>query len=207
MSTEAPETRRRRKEERPDEILAAALTVFVRDGFSGARLDEIAELAGCTKGTIYVYFDSKEALFKAVVHKLITPQFRQADSVLLDESLDTETRIRRFVKGAFAQVGNESSIAVLRLLIADGPKFPDLVEFYHSEIPRIGYDMMKATLERGIARGEIRPVDTEMAPHIIFAPLVADNLRRLLGATRPIDLGALMDTHLDIVFNGLLAKR
>lgn len=207
MSAEAPEIRpKRRKEERPDEILAAALTVFSRDGFAGARLDEIAERAGCTKGTIYVYFASKEDLFKAIVRKLITPQYRQVDSVLQDESLDTATRIRRFVMGAYRQIGDPSSIAMLRLLIADGPKFPDLVDFYHSEVPRVGYEIMKATLERGIARGEIRPVDSETAPHIIFAPLVADNLRRLLGSTRPVDMDKLMNTHLDMLFNGLLAK-
>jgi AcrR family transcriptional regulator len=208
MSTETPEIRpRRRKEERPEEILAAALTIFTRDGFAGARLDEIAELAGCTKGTIYVYFPSKEELFKAVVRRLITPEFRQVDGILMDDSLDTATRIKLFVVGAYRQIiDGTTNTPMLRLLIADGPKFPDLVEFYHNEIPRVGFDLMKATLDRGIAQGELRPIDTNVAPLLIFGPIVAETMRRLLGATRPIDMDKMIETHLDMLFNGILAK-
>jgi AcrR family transcriptional regulator len=210
MSTEAPEIRqRRRKETRPDEILAAALTVFARDGFSGARLEEIAHRADCTKGTIYVYFDSKEALFKAVVRKLITPSFRKVDTVLGDDTLDSRTRIERFVRGAFLEiVQGTSQASIMRMMIADGPRFPDLVEFYHAEIGRIGFELMRAALEHGIARGEIRPIDTQVAPLIIFGPITAELLRRLLGSdrVRPVPIEKLIDTHLDILLNGLLTK-
>src|SRR5262249_32683369 len=128
MSQERPEVRqKRRKESRPDEILAAALTVFARDGFSGARLDEIAELAGCTKGTIYVYFPSKDELFKAVVKSLITPRFREVDKVLKDQNIDVLTRLKMFIRGGYmAIVTNPEGVGLLRLLIADGPKFPEL---------------------------------------------------------------------------------
>jgi AcrR family transcriptional regulator len=209
MNAEATEIRqKRRKEERPDEILAAALTVFTRDGFSGARLDDIADLAGCTKGTIYVYFASKEELFKAVVRKMITPEYRQVDTILGDENIDTRTRIARFVKGAYRQIVNSPThLSMLRLLVADGPKFPDLVDFYHSEIPRIGFEIMKKTLDDGISRGEIRPVDTNVAPLVIFGPIVAENMRRLLNAQRNVEMESLIDTHLDILFNGLFANR
>lgn len=208
MTADATETRqRRRKEERPDEILAAALTVFSRDGFSGARLDEIAERAGCTKGTIYVYFASKEELFKAVVRKLITPRIRAVDDVLKDESLDAPTRIRRFVKGAYKHIiENPEALAVLRLLIADGPKFQDLVEFYLEEIPRRGLALMRTTLQQGIARGEIRRIDTDFAPFIILGPINAENVRRLMTGHRDLDMDRMVEAHLDMLFNGLLAK-
>jgi AcrR family transcriptional regulator len=208
MSAEIPEIRqKRRKDERPDEILAAALTIFSRDGFSGARLDEIAELAGCTKGTIYVYFNSKEELFKAVVRKLITPEFRRADSILMDETLPATTRLKMFIKGGYrAAIDNPQSFAMLRLLIADGPKFPDLVDFYHSQIPRVGHEMIRATIQQGIDRGEFRPLDADMAAHVLVGPILAEVTRRLLLASRQLDLEPLIDTHVDMMFNGMLVK-
>lgn len=210
MSSETTEIRpKRRKEERSDEILAAALTVFTKDGFSGARLEEIAERAGCTKGTIYVYFESKEDLFKAVVRRLIVPSFRKVDEVLNDSSLDTVTRLRLFVTGAYREiVEGQLNMAMLRLLIADGLKFPELVDFYHQEVGSVGYDLMKATLERGVERGEIRPIATEEAAHIIFGPIIAESMRRLLGSQRirPTDIDALIEIHIDILLNGLLPR-
>ncbi|MDZ4866515.1 MAG: TetR/AcrR family transcriptional regulator [Alphaproteobacteria bacterium] len=208
MSAEPQEVRqKRRKEERPDEILAAALTVFSKDGFAAARLDEIADRAGCTKGTIYVYFDSKEDLFKAVVRKLLVPQFRKVDHVLRDESLDTATRIKLFVRGAYREiVDGTSHTAMMRLLIADGPKFPELVEFYHAEIGRVGYELMQKTLEQGVARGEIRPIATDLVPEVIFGPIIAATVRRLLRGdlVRPVDIAQLIEVHLDILLRGLL---
>jgi AcrR family transcriptional regulator len=208
MTSETQQNRqKRRKEERPDEILAAALTVFSRDGFSGARLDEIAELAGCTKGTIYVYFPSKEELFKAVVRKLITPTFRQVDSVLKDTSLSAGTRLKMFIRGGYmAIVTNPTGMGLLRLLVADGPKFPDLVDFYHDQIPRVGHEMIKATIQQGIDSGEFRPMDTDVAAHLITGPILAEIMRRLLLAVKLVPLEHLIDLHLDLMFNGLLAK-
>jgi len=209
MSSEAKETRqKRRKEERPDEILAAALTLFERDGFAAARLDEIAALAGCTKGTIYVYFDSKEALFKAVVRQVLVPLFRKVDEVLQDETLDTVTRIKRFVRGAYREVTEGTAMtAMMRLLIADGPKFPELVEFYHSEVGRVGYGLLQKALEEGVARGEIRPMATAIAPAVIFGPVLAEVMSRLLRGdlVHRNNIEDVIDLHLDIMLNGLLA--
>jgi AcrR family transcriptional regulator len=208
MSTETTEIRqKRRKEERPDEILAAALTIFSRDGFSGARLDEIAALAGCTKGTIYVYFPSKEELFKAVVRKLITPTFRQVDGILKDSSIPVVTRLKMFLRGGYmAIVANPTGLGLLRLLIADGPKFPDLVDYYHDQIPRVGHEMIKSTIQEGIDKGELRQMDADAAAHIITGPILAEIMRRLLLAVKLLPMEHLIDTHLDIVFNGLLAN-
>lgn len=208
MSSEAPEIRpKRRKLERPDEILDAALVVFARDGFSGARLEEIADRAGCTKGTIYVYFDSKEELFKAVVHKLIAPEFRRADNILEDASKDVPTRLKVFIKRAYHSIAdNPQQFSILRLLIADGAKFPDLVDFYHQQIPRVGHELIKGVIADGIARGELRALDPDLTAHILVGPIVAEITRRLLFARRLPDLDQLIDAHLDIMFNGLLAK-
>lgn len=208
MSAEAPEIRpKRRKEERPDEILAAALTVFTRDGFSGARLDEIADRAGCTKGTIYVYFDSKEELFRAVVRQLIKPQYRAVDVTLADEHMDTATRLKTFIRGAYRQIIEDpTNIAVIRLLVADGPRFPDLIATFQAEILSVGRALLQETLKRGIDRGEIRKVNLETAPQIINGPIAAEAMRRLMGGLVSIDMDALIDAHLDLLFNGLLTK-
>lgn len=211
MSAELPEARqRRRKEERPDEILAAALTVFTRDGFAGARLDEIARLAGCTKGTIYVYFESKEDLFKAVVRNLVAPTFRTVETILVDDALDTVTKIKRFITGAYRNiVENPTAAAMIRLLLTDGPRFPELVDIFHSEIGRQGQANMAATLRRGVETGELRPIDPEIAVHVIFGPIVATNMRMLMDGGRnvPVDLDKMLQAHLDIVLNGLVATR
>jgi len=209
MSSEAPEIRpKRRKLERPDEILDAAMVVFARDGFSGARLEEIADRAGCTKGTIYVYFDSKEELFKAVVRKLIAPEFRRADNVLEDDSMDVPSRLKIFIKRAYRSViDNPQQFSMLRLLIADGTKFPDLVDFYHEHIPRVGHELIKSVISAGIARGEIRAtLNPDLASHVLIGPILAEVTRRLLWAKRVPDLEQLIDTHIDLMFNGLLTK-
>lgn len=208
MTAEAPEIRpKRRKEERPEEILAAALTVFTRDGFAGARLDEIADRAGCTKGTIYVYFDSKEELFRAVVRQLIKPQYRAVDVALADEHMDTVTRLKMFISGAYRQIIEDpTNIAVIRLLLADGPRFPDLIATFQTEILSVGRKLLQDTLKRGIERGEIRKVDLETAPQIINGPVAAEAMRRLMGGLAPVNMDAVIDTHLDLLFNGLLAK-
>lgn len=208
MSAEAPEIRpKRRKEERPDEILAAALTVFTRDGFAGARLDEIADRAGCTKGTIYVYFDSKDELFRAVVRQLIKPQYRAVDVTLAAEHMDTVTRLKTFIKGAYRQIIEDpTNIAIIRLLVADGPRFPDLIATFQTEILNVGRKLLQETLKRGIEKGEIRNIDLETAPQIINGPIAAEAMRRIMGSLVPLNMDALIDTHLDILFNGLLAK-
>lgn len=208
MSQESQESRqKRRKESRPEEILAAALTVFSREGFSGARLDEIAELAGCTKGTIYVYFPSKEDLFKAVVHKLITPEFRKIDGVLNDPNLDVVSRLKLFIRRGYRGViENPEGMGLFRLMIADGTKFPDLVDYYHSQIPRVGHEIIKATIQEGIDNGELRPMDADAAAHIFTAPILAEIMRRLMLAVKLLDLDLLIETHLDLTLNGMLAK-
>ena len=208
MTAEAPEIRpKRRKEERPDEILAAALTVFTRDGFAGARLDEIADRAGCTKGTIYVYFDSKEELFRAVVRQLIKPQYRAVDVTLTDDKMDTVTRLKTFIRGAYHQIIEDpTNIAVIRLLVADGPRFPDLIATFQAEILSVGRKLIQETLKRGIERGELRKIDLETAPQIINGPIAAEAMRRLMGGLVSVNMDAVIDTHLDLLFNGLLAK-
>lgn len=208
MSQETPDVRhRRRKESRPDEILEAALTVFGREGFSSARLDEIAELAGCTKGTIYVYFPSKEDLFKAVVKKLITPRFREVDLVLRDTNIDVITRLKTFIRGGYiAVINNPASLGLLRLMIADGPKFPDLVDYYHNQIPRVGHEAIRSALQEGMDTGVLRSMDADVAAHLITSPILAEIMRRLLLAVRLVDMEAMIDMHLDVMFNGFLAK-
>ena len=208
MTAEAPEIRpKRRKEERPEEILAAALTVFTRDGFAGARLDEIADRAGCTKGTIYVYFDSKEELFRAVVRQLLKPQFRAVDVALADENADTATRLTAFVKGAYRLTKDPTNLALFRMLVADGPRFPDLITTYQAEIFSVGRTRLRETLQRGIERGEIRNVDLDATPPVIIGPIIGEVMRLLTGGLGNVDMDKLIDTHLDLLFNGLLATR
>jgi hypothetical protein len=105
-----------------------------------------------------------------------------------------------------AIVTNPDGMGLLRLLVADGPKFPDLVDYYHEQIPRVGHEMIKAVIQDGIAKGEIRPVDPDTAAHLITGPILAEIMRRLLLAVRLLPLEQLIETHLDIMFNGLLVK-
>jgi AcrR family transcriptional regulator len=203
--TEEMNTRwRRRKEARPGEILEAALACFAERGFAATRLEDVAARAGITKGTLYLYFPSKEELFKAVVRSALLPTIEHLEAEAAAEG-STADLFRKFVQRWGELVGTPVS-ALPKLVLAEAGNFPELARFYLEEVVRRGLRLVGSVLRRGIGRGEIRPVDVEHTAFCAVAPVLFSVLwKHSLGRfdDRPLDATALFRTHLDLFLRGL----
>ncbi|HEX3653007.1 MAG TPA: TetR/AcrR family transcriptional regulator [Rhizomicrobium sp.] len=196
----------RRKEARPQEILEAALAVFAERGFAAARMDEVARRAGVTKGTIYLYFPSKEELFKSLVREAIGGTLQQVTAFA--ETYDGSARaILESVLRTIGTLMRTSDRVVLpKIILAESGNFPELVRFYRFEIIEKGLALLQSIIRRGIARGEFRDVPPEHAARLCVAPLLLGALWRSTFAPfdpEPYDIGALVETHIDVLLRGL----
>ena len=199
---------RRRKDERPGEILAAALEVFAARGFAATRLDDVAARAGVSKGTLYLYFDSKEALLKAVVQAHILPNLAEAERVVRGFRGATPVLITALVENFGSLIVTTPISGIPKLIIAESGNFPELARFYARAVVRRGLRLMQAVIRRGIARGEFRPVDVAHAARLMFAPvLFAVIWKHTMHAhlSDPLDTMAFLRNHLDIFLRGLAA--
>lgn len=210
MTAAAPETRwTRRKQARPAEILEAALKVFAHKGFAAARMDDIAREAGVTKGTIYLYFENKEAVFKSLVRAAV-------GSTLATVSEDVKTFqgsarfLLRMVLTRVAQMLVESDKVVLpKIVISESSNFPWLAEFYRFEIIERGLQIFISLLEHGMAQGEFRKLPAAHVARLCVAPVLLGAIWRVTFAhldSEPYDYKGLVETHLDILFRGLAAE-
>lgn len=191
---------RRRKEARPREIVDAALTVFGERGFAAARLEDVAAQAGVSKGTLYLYFPNKEELFKAVVREAILPNLDMAERLLAGAQGPSFAVLETLLTLFATRILKSRAGAIPKLIIAEAGNFPDLARFYYDEVIRRAFALLAAVLERGVARGEFRPVDVESTVRLIVAPMLMSALWRssfeaLEG--RPPDVAALLAAHLD----------
>src|SRR5881397_2295928 len=124
----------RRKDARPGEIVAAALDVFVEHGFAAAKLSDVARRAGVTKGTVYLYFDSKEALFKAVVRETIVPVIAQGEALARAFTGSARELMEQLVREYCRLVGETAVAGVPKLMMAEAATFPELTRFYYEEV-------------------------------------------------------------------------
>ena len=199
----------RRKDARPPEILDAALAVFAQKGFAATRLDDIAAKAGITKGTIYLYFDSKQALFEALARQSIGVQIDQVTAQLA-QFPGSSSDLLRFVLGTMGNFAITSDRVVLpRLVLAEAANFPQLAEFWRREVVERGIALMSGIIQRGIARGEFRKIDLQHAARLCVAPLLVIVLWRTTFArfdAEPYDYQGLIDAHLATLLKGLEAS-
>jgi AcrR family transcriptional regulator len=203
-----PETRRRRKAERPQEILEAAFTEFSRQGYAQTTLDRIAERAGVTKGTIYVYFENKEHLFISMVREITKTTLDTVHGMFESHDGSTADLLRAQFSFIYQHiVEDRRRREVLRMLIAEAPRFPALADRYHDEILRPCLGMLRQAIQRGIDRGEIRNTAIINSPQVVIAPIALVDLWMMMFDDRqPLDMKAYFEAHLDLVLNGLLAK-
>jgi AcrR family transcriptional regulator len=201
--------RRLRKERRPGEIIEAALEEFALRGYAAARLEDVAERVGVTKGTIYVYFKDKEELFKAVVRSFVQPALQEVESFGASFDGSAEDLMRANFETAYRLlVSNRKANLVIHLLIAEGPQFPELVEFYHREIVQRGMNALQRMIERGIERREFRRSRLAEFPQVLFAPVMAAIVWNLTFSKRhPLDLQGYAKAHFDLLMNGLKAAK
>ena len=210
MSTNNKQPRwQRRAEDRPQEICAAALEVFAEKGFAAAKLDEIARQAGVSKGTLYLYFQSKEKLFRAVVRNTVSPNVDAIRSRV--EELDLPfAQVVRMVLPMIAAVATQGRIgSVAKMVIGESRNFPELAKVWHDEVVSKALATLAGVIGRAQERGEVRPGDPRLhAVSVMGAMLMGviwrETLEPVGGA--PIDLNALALQHAETVLQGLLSE-
>lgn len=192
---------RRRKEARPQEIVAAAMDVFAERGFAAARLEEVAARAGVSKGTLYLYFPSKDELFKAVIRAAILPNLQQAEALVAAAGGPCLPVLERLLRMVARLIATTRMAVIPRLVIAEAGNFPELAAFYHREVIRRGFGVLAALLRRGIDSGEFRPVEVDPTVRLIVAPLLMSAVWRTsfdgVDGEPPLDVAALMEIHID----------
>jgi len=195
-------SRRDLKLHRQEEILAAAFKVFAAHGYEAARIDEVARQAGIAKGTIYLYFRDKEQLFRAVVRSLVQKRF---DAIAGSFQGTGEQLLRELMSRMYSQVvRNEKVRSMVRLLISEGARFPQLAEIYHREIIAPGMRAVRQALVHGIASGEFRKSAAVQFPQLLAAPGVLAIVWRVLhGERHRLDLDAYCKAHLEFVLDSL----
>lgn len=209
---EANPSRQRRKEARPSELLAAALDLFVEKGYAATRLEDVAARAGVSKGTPYLYFDSKAALLKAVVENNILPFLDKGEDIVANFAGSTSDLLRHLMFLWWSAAGENKISGLCKLMVAEAANFPETAKYYHDEVIAHGQDLVRGALEKGTASGEFRAIDIEVAMYSIFSPLIQLMLWRHSFSAYcniPQEPEAYLSKHLDIVLNGLLpgAKR
>lgn len=198
--------RRERKDTRPQEIVAAAFEEFAAKGYAATRLEDVASRARVSKGLPYLYFKTKEALFKAVVKSVITAHF----DLIREKMETTELSVEAFLKGpflAFIQelVGSKRAF-IARLLIAEGHKHPELTSFYYEQVVSRGIETMTRLIDRGIERGEFKPTPLRDYPQLLFAPvLTAIFWRQLFERHHHLDTDALLATNIELLTDAIRA--
>lgn len=199
------EPRRRRKEARPAELTAAALDLFVEKGFAATRLDDVAIRAGVSKGTLYLYFDSKEALFKAVVEEGIVPFLVAAEQQIAEYEGATIDLLHSLLFGWWQQIGATRLAGVTKLVISESRNFPEVTQYYHDKVIVRGSALLRTVLQRGIERGEFRPLDVEAAIQVMFAPLLMLVVWRFSFncCGTDTDPETFLQTHFDLLVHGL----
>jgi AcrR family transcriptional regulator len=209
--TAAPPPRQRRKEARPQELLDAALELFVEKGFAATRSEEVAARAGVAKGTLYLYYPSKEDLLKAVVRENLSALIAEGATIAGSFEGTTQELLVLLMKTWWERVGNTPASGIFRIILTEMGNFPDFGRFYMQEVIEPGQQLFTGVLERGIASGELRPVNVFETVHVLMFPMLMMCLHRhSLGACG--QMAALMDpdsfieTHVDVVVRGLLAR-
>jgi AcrR family transcriptional regulator len=195
-----------RRAERRRAILAAALQEFSARGFAAARLDDIADAAGIAKGTIYLYFRDKEALFQDLIRSEMNPVVATLETAL---ALDLPVRVvaERAMELFVREIYGTSRKDIIRLVISEGPRFPQLAEFYYREVVARGIAAVRALMARALARGELRSDAIIRFPQLLVAPgIVAIIWSGLFEPHDPLDVEALMRAHLDLLFGEGSAK-
>jgi AcrR family transcriptional regulator len=190
---------RRRKEDRPQEITAAAFEAFAEKGFAAARVDDVAKRAGVSKGLLYLYFKTKEELFKAVVKSVV---IRRVDR-LIENVETTELSSEDFIRGpllSFLQQVPGSPVAiVIRLLISEGPRHPDLLEYYYDNVVAKGLAAISGFVERGVDRGEFRQSVVSDLPHLMLAPVMLSIIWGIIFNDKQLDTDKLIETQIDMI--------
>lgn len=164
--------RKRRKEARPSELLEAALHLFVERGFAATRLEDVASRAGVSKGTLYLYYANKEALFKAVVQEGIIPVIAENEAIAAKHSGSSFDLLELLLQNWWSKIGQTAFAGIPKLIVAEARNFPELAGFYYENVISRGRALVASALRRGMESGEFRSMDIETTVDVVMAPIL-----------------------------------
>lgn len=210
-SLEPTPKRERRKEARPRELLDAALALFVEKGFTATRSEEVAARAGVSKGTLFLYFQSKEDLFKAVIRENIGSLFPT-----WNEELDTfegsSTEMVKYAMNAWwERVGNTAASGIAKLVMSEAQNFPEVAAFYQADVVVPGTKLLQRILQRGVESGEFRAMDTDKVVYTLIAPMIflmmwKHSMGACAASANIIDPQEFIQMQVDMLLNGMLTR-
>jgi AcrR family transcriptional regulator len=209
IATPKEPQRQRRKETRPQELLDAALTLFVEKGFTAARAEEVAQRAGVSKGTLYLYYPSKEELFKAVVRQNLVNLIAEGQEAAANFTGSSSELLRYLMNTWWERIGNTPAAGIHKIVLAEVRNFPELAQFYADEVIEPADRLFSSAVQRGIDAGEFRPMPVHEVAHALMAPMIFMALHRHSFGACPVatragmDPSAMLDTHLNLVLRGL----
>jgi AcrR family transcriptional regulator len=199
-SSNPPSSRAARAAARRQAIIDAALDEFVARGFAATRLDDVAKRAGVAKGTIYLHFKDKEALFQELIRTALVPLIGRL-AAPPPSGGSVRAALEAFARTFAEEVVSTRRGDIVRLIIAEGTRFPAIADFYYREVVSRGIAGMGALIELGIARGEIKQEGLKRFPQIVVAPaIVAVVWQGLFGRHVPLDANEMLRVHLDLIF-------
>jgi len=192
--------RAERSAERRAAIVEAALNEFIARGFTATRIDDVAKAAGVAKGTIYLHFKDKESMFEELVRTALVPLVNRIAAPQIPVGTVRDV-IEAFAATFIREVANTRRGDIIRLIVAEGPRFPAIADFYYREVISRGLAGMRALIELAIARGEIRHKELARYPQIVVAPaIVAVIWQSLFARHSPLDASEMLRVHLDLIF-------
>ena len=163
---------RRRKEARPEEIMDAALELFTEKGFAATRMCDVAKKAGISKGTLYLYFENKEAIFHSVVHEMIEPQLDQNDQLIENYNGLAETLLHDLIVGWWKSVIDTKLSAIPKLIISESGNFPEMARFFMESVAIRSRNTFVKVIQYGIDKGEFQTCNPVAAARLAIAPMV-----------------------------------
>ncbi len=201
--------RQRRKLARPQELLDAALELFVEKGYAATRTDDVARRAGVSKGTLYLYYPSKEELFKAVVRHNLSSLIAEGEELAGSFEGSSSTLLVTLMRIWWERVGNTAAAGIHKIVLAEVRNFPEMAQFYTDEVILPAERLFSGCVARGIETGEFRPMPLHEVAHALIAPLIFMAVHRHSFGACPVhgavevDPRTMLDTHLDLVLRGL----
>ena len=201
----APAKRARRKEARPGELLSAALDLFVEKGFAATRVEEVAKRAGVSKGTLFLYFSSKEELFKAVVRDSVSGRYPEWRTEIAAFEGTASALLQYSMHTWWARYGATQASGISKLIMSEATNFPELARFYQHEVVEPGRELIRSILQRGVDSGEFRPLDMNYGIYTVLAPMLFLLMwKHSLGACAPDDAPIVPEDYITVQIQTML---
>ncbi|RDH84462.1 MAG: TetR family transcriptional regulator [endosymbiont of Galathealinum brachiosum] len=199
---------KRRKEARPEEILDAALQLFTEKGFSSTRMVDVAKSAGISKGTLYLYFDSKEAIFKDVVQQRITPQLDEVEAMVESFEGSQAELLKQLINGWWMSIACTSLSAIPKIIVAESGNFPELASYFTQNVVIRSRNLFSKVISRGMINGEFNLYESEAVARLVVAPLVQATI--WMHSLKPYDDESgtqnYLQLHTEFILNSLVKQ-